>query len=82
MTGLYSYPDRRTILVRIPRDLLDAADHVAADRGVDRAIVLGDLVASELPDALAEAARALLGDEREDAALVRPELSDRGARSP
>jgi hypothetical protein len=79
VNGLYSYPGRRTISVPIPRDLLDAADRIAADRGLDRALVLGDLVAAELPNALADAARELLDSESNVGEVAQ---RDREARSP
>jgi hypothetical protein len=88
MSGYYSHPNRRTVRVRIPRALLDLADQLAEEREIDRALLLGDLVAFALPDALADAARALLqhpasGDA--DRGTVR-ELpgsgGDEGARSP
>jgi hypothetical protein len=47
--------------VQVPDDLLAEADRIAASLGVDRAIVLGDLVAAALPEALAEAAEDLVG---------------------
>jgi hypothetical protein len=55
-------PGRLSWPVRMPDDLLTEVDRLAAERGIDRAIVLGDLVASVLPDALAEAAREVLFD--------------------
>jgi hypothetical protein len=54
---LHTHPGRITLRVRIPADILRAAERLAAERQTDRDIVLGDLVAHELPDALAEAAR-------------------------
>ena len=59
--GLFdAFPGRLTVRVLVPVDLLDETDQQAAARGVDRAVMLGDLVAQALPDALAEAARDLL----------------------
>jgi hypothetical protein len=57
---LDTVPGRVTLRVRVPDELLAEADRIAHQRGVDRAIVLGDLVAAALPDALADAARELL----------------------
>jgi hypothetical protein len=54
---LDTVPGRVTVRVRIPSGLLARAERIATEREVDVAIVLGDLVAQELPDALAEAAR-------------------------
>lgn len=54
--ALGAYPGRLTLQVPISLDLLAEADRIAAERGEDRAIVLGDLVAAALPDALAEVA--------------------------
>ena len=54
-------PGRATINVRVPLDLLGEAERIAHELGVDRAVVLGDLVASALPAALAEAADDLVG---------------------
>jgi hypothetical protein len=42
--------------VVIPTDLLAEADRIAGERGEDRAVVLGDLAAQALPEALADAA--------------------------
>jgi hypothetical protein len=61
------FPGRLTVRVLLPDDLRDKADRLASGVGVDRAIVLGDLVASVLPSALAEAARDVLGDTPEAA---------------
>lgn len=55
-----TFPGRITIPVRVPDELVAEAERIAELVGKDRAIVLGDLVASVLPDALAEAARDLL----------------------
>lgn len=49
-------PGRLTVPVRVPDDLLAEAERIAQRTGEDRAVVLGDLVASALPAALAEAA--------------------------
>jgi len=58
---LDAHPGRVTVRVaRPPADLLDTVDLLAKERGADRAVILGDLVAAALPDALAEAARDLL----------------------
>jgi hypothetical protein len=54
-------PGRTTVPVRVPADLLAEAERIADQLGVDRAVVLGDLVASALPAALAEAADDLVG---------------------
>ena len=64
---LGTFPGRVTVRVRVPDDLLDEADRRAEGAGVDRAFLLGDLVASALPDALAEAARDLLENARDAA---------------
>jgi hypothetical protein len=55
--GAFAYPGRLTVRVLVPDDLLAEAQRLAAERGLDLAIVLGDLAAEALPDALAEAAR-------------------------
>ncbi len=52
---------RVTVPVRVPPDLLAEAERIAAQLGEDRAVVLGDLVASALPEALAEVADDLVG---------------------
>lgn len=54
-------PGRATLRVQVPADLLAEAERIANELGVDRAVVLGDLVASALPGALAEAADDLVG---------------------
>lgn len=59
--ALATVPGRVTLAVRVPPDLLVEADALAARLGVDRALLLGDLVAAELPGALAEAADDLFG---------------------
>jgi hypothetical protein len=58
--GVFSYPGRLTVRVPVPVGLLIDAQRLAEERGVDVAIVLGDLAAAALPDALADAARDLL----------------------
>lgn len=67
---------RVTIPVRVPGDLVAKAERIAQRTGEDRAVVLGDLVASVLPDALAEAARELLAPHLSPDA-ERPGLSSR-----
>ena len=54
------FPGRVTLGVVLPDDLLRQVERLATERGVDRAMLLGDLVAEALPDALAEVARDLL----------------------
>ncbi len=54
-------PGRATLRVQVPADLLAEAERIANELGEDRAVVLGDLVASALPAALAEAADDLVG---------------------
>lgn len=58
---LDTVPGRVTLRVPVPRDVLGEAEGLAERLGVDRAVVLGDLVASAIPDALAEAADELVG---------------------
>ena len=57
---LATVPGRVTVRVPVPNALLVEADKLASERSIDRAVVLGDLVAEALPDALADAARDLL----------------------
>lgn len=54
-------PGRVTWPVRVPLDLLVEAQRIADRHDVDRAVVLGDLAASAVPGALAEAAEDLVG---------------------
>ena len=58
----YSHPGRLTVNVRIPSELLDLVEQLAARCGAEPAVLLGDLVADELPEALADSARQLLRD--------------------
>ncbi len=58
---LGSYPRRVTLRVRIPADLLAQVDQNNTD-GAELPIVLGNLVAEALPDALAEVAREVLSE--------------------
>jgi uncharacterized protein YejL (UPF0352 family) len=62
---LGSYPRRVTLRVRIPADLLAQVDRHNTD-GAEQAIVLGNLVAEVLPDALAEVAREVLHESYPD----------------
>jgi hypothetical protein len=57
---LDDYSGRTTVRAPLPFELLAEADLLAEERGADRAVILGDLVAAALPDALADAARDLL----------------------
>jgi hypothetical protein len=57
---LGSFPGRVTVQVRLPENLLVEAERLASNHGVDQAILLGDLVAHELPRALAAAAQEVL----------------------
>ena len=52
-----SFPGRVTVRYRLPGKLVDEVDCRASAVGVDRAVLLGDLLAAALPEALAEAAR-------------------------
>ena len=54
-------PGRITVPVRVPPDILAEAERIAGQLGEDRSVVLGDLVAAALPEALAEAADDLVG---------------------
>lgn len=65
-------PGRATLRVQVPADLLAEAERIANELGVDRAVVLGDLVASALPGALAEAADDLVGVPARDRLAGRP----------
>lgn len=60
---LGAFPGRVTLGVRVPPAILAEAEDIAAKRGVAVALVLGDLAASVLPDALADAAREILSPE-------------------
>jgi hypothetical protein len=62
---LRSYPRRVTLRVRIPADLLAQVDRNNTG-GDEQAVVLGNLVAEALPDALAEVAREILSESRRD----------------
>jgi hypothetical protein len=57
---LGSFPGRTTVRVPVPSHFLDEAERIAEEFGVDPAVVLGDLVAQQLPEALAESAREVL----------------------
>lgn len=62
---LGSFDGRVTVRVPIPGDLLAEVDRIASASGVDRAVLLGDLVAQALPEGLAEAARDVLAPHAE-----------------
>jgi len=63
-----------TLRVPVPTDLLDEAERRARILGIDSAIILGDLVADALPDALAEAARQVLASQQPPDAATPPTL--------
>lgn len=73
---LDAFPGRVTVRYHVPDELLVEAERIAAERGVDRAVALGDLVAEVLPDALAEAARDVLAPEVPSDAVMPPALTD------
>jgi hypothetical protein len=64
--------------VRLPLDLVDAVGCEADLRGVDFDTCAGDLVAEALPDALREAAEALLTEGRASLKHETPDIADRG----
>jgi hypothetical protein len=65
--------------VRLPLDLVDAVRCEADLRGVDFDTCAGDLVAEALPDALREAAEALLTDGRASLKHETPDVAALGA---
>jgi len=65
--------------VRLPLDLVDAVRCEADLRGVDFDTCAGDLVAEALPDALREAAEALLTDGRASLKHETPDVVALGA---
>ncbi len=73
---LDTVPGRVTVRVRVPSDLLARAERIAEERQVDTAVALGDLVAQELPDALAEAARECLAQHLHPDATMPPASTD------
>ena len=73
---LNTVPGRVTVRVRVPSDLLARAERIAEERQVDTAVALGDLVAQELPDALADAARERLTLHSHSDATVPPASTD------
>lgn len=60
MSCLRRSDGRLLVRVHVPFDVVERADGLALTTGRDRADMLGDLVAEQLPDLLADTARALL----------------------
>jgi hypothetical protein len=62
--------------VKLPADLVDALEAEAGRQGKPPEVLAGDLVASVLPDALAEAARAALEYSHRELAKAYPEQTN------
>ena len=77
MTFVRRADGRLLVRVTLPADVVERADEMAQASDHDRADILGDLVASQLPEVLSEAAAELLGSQS-----VTPPALTRGATRP